>query len=51
MFADIALETDNEVKRARNRRNARKAYDTALHFLAGTPTPGETVKLLGRLFL
>jgi hypothetical protein len=33
-FSDMALETANEDKRARNCQNARKAYDTALHFLA-----------------
>jgi hypothetical protein len=39
-FCKIAASADDEVQRRRNRAKARKAYDTALHFLAGaTPTP------------
>ena len=30
-FSQMALETDNPEKRDRNRRNARKAYDTITH--------------------
>ena len=30
-FAGLALETDNVEKKDRNRKNARKAYDTILH--------------------
>jgi hypothetical protein len=33
MFAGIALESDTEEKMARNRANARKAYDTILRFI------------------
>jgi len=30
-FTGLALETDNPEKKDRNRKNARKAYDTILH--------------------
>jgi hypothetical protein len=33
----IARESRNEDKAARNRRNARKAYDSVLHFMPNTP--------------
>jgi len=32
-FASVALDSQTEEKRLRNRQNARKAYDTAKHFL------------------
>ena len=32
-FASLALDSQTEEKRQRNRENARKAYDTARHFL------------------
>jgi hypothetical protein len=32
-FASLALDGQTEEKRERNRQNARKAYDTAKHFL------------------
>ncbi len=33
-FASIARESDDEDKRLRNRKNARRGYDTILHFLS-----------------
>jgi hypothetical protein len=33
-FATIALQSDDREKAARNKQNARKAYDIALHFPA-----------------
>lgn len=41
IFARIALESDNDDKRTRNRRNARKAYDAILHFLPKIRTQPE----------
>ena len=35
-FSGIALGAAHEDKKTRNRINARKAYDTLLHFLPGT---------------
>lgn len=32
-LSKIALETDDEEKRQRNRANARKAYDSIMHFM------------------
>lgn len=52
-FAGLALETDNNEKKKRNRKNARKAYDSILH-LSGkvTFTPSQEGYLherMGRL--
>ncbi len=49
-FAKIALESGNEDTRTRNRRNARKAYDTALHFLPKIrETQAEDKQINGKL--
>lgn len=41
-FSGLALETDSEEKKQRNRKNARKAYDTILHLWHGvTFTPSQ----------
>jgi hypothetical protein len=52
-FSGLALETDNEEKKQRNRKNARKAYDTILHLQHNvTFTPSDEVymhQMLGRL--
>jgi len=45
-FSELALETDNAEKKERNRKNARKAYDTILHLWNGvTFTPSQEVYL------
>jgi hypothetical protein len=36
-FCDIARKTDNQERQQRNRRAARKAYDTVLRFMRKTP--------------
>ena len=47
---DIALESDDSEKVARNRLNARKGYDTARRFLnAITLTPDEERLVQGKL--
>jgi hypothetical protein len=52
-FTGLALNTDDREKKKRNRKNARKAYDTVLHFLPRvTFAPGEEAliqEMLGRL--
>jgi hypothetical protein len=52
-FTGLALETDNEEKKIRNRKNARKAYDTILHLwdnVTFTPTDeGYMHEKMGRL--
>ena len=49
-FADIALGASDEDKKERNRRNARKGFDTALHFLATVaPTPEEQEVITARI--
>src|SRR5262249_18222888 len=43
-FSELALGTDNEEKKERNRKNARKAYDTILHLWNNvTFTPSQEV--------
>jgi hypothetical protein len=52
-FTQLALETDNQEKKVRNRKNARKAYDTILHLwdnVTFTPTQeGHMHEMIGRL--
>src|SRR5215467_1274695 len=52
-FSGLALETDNEEKKQRNRKNARKAYDTILHLWGRVIlTPSEEAylhKMMSRL--
>jgi len=49
-FAQIALETDDRERALRNRQNARKGYDTALHFLATiNVAPDERTQIEERL--
>jgi hypothetical protein len=49
-FARIALESGSDDTRARNRRNARKAYDTTLCFLPrGRPTRPERKQINEKL--
>jgi hypothetical protein len=49
-FADLALSAKHEDRRERNRANARKAYDTALHFMSTlSPTSEIPAELKDRL--
>jgi hypothetical protein len=52
-FSGLALETDNQEKKQRNRKHARQAYDTILHLSKNvTFTPSEEVymiEMMGRL--
>jgi hypothetical protein len=46
-FSGIALESgNNEVKRLRNQRNARRSYDTVLRFLMKVPVNASDVEFL-----
>ena len=45
-FSRIALEAKHESKVARNRVNARRAYDTLLHFTPGTSLSAEEARKL-----
>lgn len=45
-FASIARQANDRNKRLRNRKNARKGYETVLHFLTTAKlTPGEAVEI------
>jgi glycerol dehydrogenase-like iron-containing ADH family enzyme len=45
-FAEIALDSNDQDKIKRNTENARKAYETVLHFLPQTtPTQAERAKI------
>jgi hypothetical protein len=49
-FTGLALETDNPEKKTRNRKNARKAYDTILQLLGKvTFTPAQEAHLHEKL--
>jgi hypothetical protein len=45
-FSSIALQTDNPDKRERNRRNARKGYDTILRLASQTRLSSDDEKFL-----
>ncbi|MGH9575685.1 MAG: hypothetical protein ACRD40_19420 [Candidatus Acidiferrales bacterium] len=50
MFASIALQTNDRNKMIRNRENARKGYETIVHFLSAAKLTGKTLtKLTTRL--
>jgi len=45
-FCRIAASADDEVQRRRSRAKARKAYDTAIHFLASAAPTSETRQVI-----
>ena len=49
-FARIALGAEGRAKIDRNRMNARKAYDSALHFLATTSLNAEESRRINEKF-
>ena len=49
-YSKIAQESDNEENIAKHRASARKAYDSAIHFLAsGALAPDEEMEITKRL--
>jgi len=47
-FAGIAMRAENSMKKARNRRSARRAYDTVVRLIDSVDLPDEDAQLLAR---